>query len=347
MVGLALCATYLTGTMSLVGGLHDTTGGIARNFQQGPIVAYSGTNLLDSRVSEAVVDALGLACAKVALAEAIVSPVGKTTTVTTYVACVDDLAGILGMPEANLTRGSVLVGKTLDERFRELGTPLGERSGLWLTGATRPVQVTVEAGYSSGSLLPTDWILASEADLNALDGGSTGNVSFVVLAEGDETGREALESIGLTTQNSMAVINFFEKGIYQIEGALWGLVSITSVIVGLLVYSALSIEVGARKQDIRLLKKLGSGPSRVASLFAGRGLYIATCGAAIGVAFGYLAANLLISVATMRGLSTLIVPQASLSSVAAPFLLVVAAGLVGAAIPAVSAAREPMGGGAE
>ena len=216
-----------------------------------------------------------------------------------------------------------------------------------LLGRDGPVQVGVQAIYPSSVLVPSDWIIVSARDLAVADARTDGNFSFAVLAEGDEAGETILESRGIHSQNSMAVINFFERGIYQIEGALWGLIAITSIIVGLLVYSTLSIEVGVRKEDIRLLKKMGAMPVRVAALFTGRGAYLALLGAAVGIAAGYLAANLLISAASVRGLSTLIVPKADLFSLAVPFAIVLAAGLVGALIPAARAARESMGGAAE
>ena len=298
IVGLGLCAMYLTGTISLVGGLHQTTAGIADNFQQGPVIAFEGDNFLGSRIG--VDNAEGVSCALVSLAEVRIAAVGQTVSVTTYAANVEDPEGIMKMPAANLTRGSALIGSSVSAR-----------------------------------------------DLAVADARTDGNFSFAVLAEGDEAGETILESRGIHSQNSMAVINFFERGIYQIEGALWGLIAITSIIVGLLVYSTLSIEVGVRKEDIRLLKKMGAMPVRVAALFTGRGAYLALLGAAVGIAAGYLAANLLISAASVRGLSTLIVPKADLFSLAVPFAIVLAAGLVGALIPAARAARESMGGAAE
>jgi len=347
IVGLALCAMYLTGTISLVGGLHETTAGIAGTFQQGPIVAYDGDHLLTSRISSSAIDAKGLDCAKVSLTDVRVSPGSSGFFVTTYAAYASDPYDILQLPDANISKGSVIIGKRLSDRFSEIGVNLFVGSVLRLTCPTGSAQVSVEAIYVSSALIPPDWMLISGEDFKSLDAGSVDRCSFVVLEQGDEPGRAALESIGLKTQNSMAVINFFEKGIFQIEQALWGLIAITSVIVGLLVYSTLSIEVGMRKPDIRLLKKMGAGPGRVAGLFAGRGLYFALCGAAIGVAAGCLAANMLISMAAARGLTTMIIPKADLFSVAVPFVIILFAGLVGAAIPSISAAREPMGGGAE
>jgi hypothetical protein len=347
IVGLALCAMYLTGTISLVGGLHETTAGIADNFQQGPVVAFEGGNFLDSRIEKSAIDGAGLDCAKVSLSEVRIAAVGQTASVKTYAAHVEDPSNVMEMPDANLSRGSALIGSSLAGRFSGLGVTLYVGSLLWLSGPSGPVQVAVEAIYPPTALVPSDWIMVSAMDVAVVDERAAGNCSFVVLAEGDDAGRAYLESRGLETQNSMAVINFFEKGIYQIEGALWGLIAITSVIVCLLVYSTLSIEVGVRRPDIRLLKKIGSGPGRVAAIFAGRGAYLALCGAAVGVAGGYLAANLLISAASAKGLSTLIVPKADLFSMAVPFAIVLAAGLAGALIPSASAARESMGGGAE
>jgi ABC-type lipoprotein release transport system permease subunit len=338
---------YLTGTISLVGGLHETTAGIASTFQQGPIVSYKGDNLLESRISSSSVDSKVLVCAKVSLVDVHVSPGSSGVVVSTYAANADDPDNILNLPGTNLSKGSVIIGKRLGDRFSEIGVSLFVGSVLRLSCPTGSVQVSVEAIYVSSILMPPDWMLISREDIESLDSRAADSCSFVVLAQGDEPGRAALESIGLKTQNSMSVINFFEKGIYQIEQALWGLIAITSVIVGLLVYSTLSIEVGMRKPDIRLLKKMGAGPGRVASLFAGRGVYFALCGAAIGVAAGCLAANILISLAAARGLTTMIIPKADLFSVAIPFVIILLAGLVGAAIPSISAAREPMGGGAE
>jgi ABC-type lipoprotein release transport system permease subunit len=347
IVGLALCAMYLTGTISLVGGLHETTAGIAGTFQQGPIVAYKGDNLLDSRISTSAIDNKVPDCAKVSITNVRVSPGSSGVVVTTYAVHADDPKNFLNLPEANLSKGSVIIGKRLSDRFLELGVSLFVGTVLRLSGPSGLTQVSVEAVFVSSALIPPDWMLISGEDIESLDSRAADSCSFVVLAEGDEPGRAELESIGLKTQNSMSVINFFEKGIYQIEQALWGLIGITSVIVGLLVYSTLSIEVGMRKPDIRLLKKMGAGPGRVAGLFAGRGVYFALCGAAIGVAAGCLAANVLISLAAARGLTTMIIPKADLFSVAIPFVIILLAGLVGAAIPSISAAREPMGGGAE
>jgi hypothetical protein len=347
IVGLALCAMYLTGTISLVGGLHETTAGISSTFQQGPIVAYNGNDLENSRISNSAVDAKGVDCAKVSLAGVRVNPGGSGIVVSTYAVHAEDPRNILGLPGANLSSGSVIIGKRLSDRFSELGVNLFVGSTLHLSGHSGSVAVAVEAIYVSSILIPPDWMIVSAGDIASLDSGHAGNCSFVVLAEGNEAGRASLQSLGLNTQNSMSVINFFEKGIYQIEGALWGLIGITSVIVGLLVYSTLTIEVGVRKSDIRLLKKMGAGPGRVAGLFVGRGFYLALCGAAAGVAAGCLAANVLISLAAARGLTTLIVPKADLFSIAVPFAIILVAGLAGAAIPSISAAREQMGGGAE
>jgi hypothetical protein len=345
IVGLALCAMYLTGTISLVGGLHETTAGIADNFQQGPVIAFAGDNFLESRIPDNLFD--GVDCAKVSLADVSIAAVGQTVSVPTYAANIDDPEGIMKMPSANLTRGSALIGSSLAVRFSDLGVALYVGSLLWLTGPSGPVQVSVQAIYPSSTLVPSDWIIVSARDVRVADAGTSGNRSFAVLEEGDNEGQALLESRGLITQNSMAVINFFERGIYQIEGALWGLIGITSIIVGLLIYSTLSIEVGMRREDIRLLKKMGAGPGKIAGLFTGRGAYLALLGAAVGVATGHLAANLLISAASVRGLSTLIVPKADLFSLAVPFAIILAAGLAGALLPSIRAARESMGGAAE
>ncbi|MFH0816501.1 MAG: ABC transporter permease [Methanobacteriota archaeon] len=347
IVGLALCAMYLTGTISLVGGLHETTRGISNSFQQGPIIIYKGDRLIDSRIDSSAIDREGFECAKVTLAEVEIGMEGVAGLMRTYSGSLDDPTNILGMTNANLPQGHAFIGKSFSDRFSELGMELFVGSVLQLDGISGSVQVSVDAIYPSTTMLPSDWILIELTDILILDKASADNCSFVVLNEGDEHARAVLESRGLTSQNSMAVISFFEKGIYQIEGALWGLIAITSVIVALLVYSTLSIEVGVRKPDIRLLKKVGAGPGTIAAIFVGRGSYLALCGAAVGVACGYLAANLLISLASMRGLTTLIVPRADAFSMLVPLVIVLLAGLAGALIPSVSAARESMGGGAE
>jgi hypothetical protein len=347
IVGLALCAMYLSGTIALVDGLHSTTSDIASTFQQGPVIVYGWSDLSTASITQESLLDLREPVARIAMTEVSIHTSGSTDVVKSYAVAIEDPANLLGFGAVHLNLSDSMMGVALGDRFVQLGIDLHAGTSILLESSAASVPCSVTAIYSSSTILSPDWIVINRSALDLLAPDLAGNYSFLVLPQDDAYDREVLESMGYRSQNSMAVINFFELGIYQIEGALWGLILITSIIVSLLVYSTISIEVSMRKDDIRLLKKIGSEPRTVGWLFVGRGTYLALCGGVIGAAAGYFAAHLLISMASLRGLTTLIVPQASAMSLLLPFVVVVLASFVGSSLPSFMAAKEPMGGGGE
>ena len=343
IIGLALCTMYLSGTIALVGGLHKTTASIASTFKQGPIVVFQGSTLSDSKIPISTAHSLSKGTATICLVDINLSVLGGPP-MRAYAASIHDEGDILGFDMGNLTTEDTMVSREVNSRFVNLGTPIYLSARLNISSPQASHICHVVAIFGSGTLIPQDWVIVNDEIIRSLDRGFAGNCSMIVLPEGDSTDQSTMASLGYHTQNSMAVINFFELGTYQIEGALWGLILITGVIVCLLVYNTISIEVSMRKGDILLLKKIGAEPERIGSLFVARGVYLAACGGAIGVCAGYLAANLLVSIAALRGLTTLIVPQASIESLLLPLGVVLLASLVGASLPSFLAGREQMGG---
>ncbi|MEW5937430.1 MAG: FtsX-like permease family protein [Candidatus Thermoplasmatota archaeon] len=334
IIGIALCAMYLTGTISLVEGLHQTTSGIASRFHQGPIVVYDGDELEGSRMPLSDMEGLEGPAARVSLVMAELYPRGTGVTLSAYIASVDDPEGVIGL---SIDDGAY-IGSALAARFEELGAALVQGSMILITVGGAQHEVELTGIYGDSSILSIDWLLLNRSILEALDPTLVGHSSLLILPEGSEEDAAALEEMGYTVQTSMAVLRFFELGIYQIERSLWAVLVVTGVIVAILTYSALSIEIAFRERDVSLLRCIGAPSRLIAGVFVARGGYLALIGAGIGVAAGYLAANLLVSLAALKGMMTMIVPQASVGSVLAPIAVVVLAGVAGAAFPSLRAA---------
>ncbi|MBI5001003.1 MAG: ABC transporter permease [Euryarchaeota archaeon] len=337
IVGIALCTMYLTGTISLVEGLHKTTSDIADRFQQGAILAYRGDALSTSRIPENVLEFLKGPVAAISITEANIHVRGSSALVRSYVASISDPDGIINFSKAD---AGGYMGVNLANRFRDLGAPLNQESRLLLQEGISSTEVQVSAVFGGGTLVSSDWLLVEKPTLLALDQSLNGNISVIVLPEGSKADMELLRAMGFEIQTSMTVVRFFELGIYQIEGCLWAVLLVTSVIVTMLTYSALSIEIGYRQDDIRLLKQIGTPGSMVTGMFIARGGYLSIIGSAIGAAAGFMVANVLVSFTTVIGVTSMILPQASLTSLLFPVIIVLLAGILGAAIPSGIAGRR-------
>ena len=201
------------------------------------------------------------------------------------------------------------------------------------------VDIYLSALYPTNLLFPNDWIIASDRVIDALSPELGSNYSFLIVFEETEQVEDMVKNNNLNSRHTTSVVSFFEAGIYQVESNLWSIVLTTGIIVVLLVYSIMSIEIQYHKPTIENLRGLGAKKRVIVGIFTMKSLMITITGGAMGIALGICVANGIVSVASLFGVNTIIIPLVDLRSIFLPLGLSMASGLIGGLIPSLKASK--------
>jgi len=341
ILGIAFCATYLAGTTAMVGGLHDTTSSLAASFDQGPVLVYTDGDFANSRVGgdllpENDTSFIAFCFANVTLTDFNSRTLGNVYAVSVYDP--DDVLG-LNMTDESLDTG-VWVGTQLADIMVSKSISATTNSRYMLNRGGNMTIVQVSALYSEGSIMPDDWLLISRESMDALRPELEGDYSFLMILDSPIPLKEQpfyVKDTSLTPTSG--VVGFFERGIYQVEQGLWGIILMSGLMTAILVYCIISIETEYSAPTIRILRGVGASREYVIRVFMFKALFITAIGGILGTAMGFCAASAISSMSSLANVMTFITPVANLRSVLLPFLISVISGAVGGFWPAMKASR--------
>lgn len=341
IVGIAFCTTYLTGTIAMVGGLHETTSALASSFDQGPLLVYTDDDFAASCIDGASLPGNNTTFVAFCFADVTLRNFHNVSCDNVYAVSVYDPKDVLGL---NMTDESadagVWMGTQLKEMLASQDISAEADNRFILNRSENMTTVMISAYYSEGSIMPDDWLLIPREKMDMLRPDLRGNYSFVMIVDSEiSLEDQTLWSGHVSSQPTSGVVGYFENGIYQVEQGLWGIILMSGIIIMLLVYCIISIETEFSAPTIKVLRGIGAGREYVIGIFMLKSVFITFAGGVLGVAMGFCAANAISSMSSLLGIMTFITPKADFDSVVLPVLISLAAGTAGGLWPAVRASR--------
>ncbi len=231
----------------------------------------------------------------------------------------------------------------LDETLTAAGSEVKTGTSVELAGevtlvAATSQDVTVVSRFSS-PVFPSTWVLGSEPLLLALaDEEGTCNLAVSRGVTQDE--RAALESAGFSVQPMVSIVEFLDSSVDELESdAYWVLVP-SAFVIAVLAYSFIGAEVADRRHDIGIIKTVGAGRRRVFSYLMAESAILCSYGGALGLALGIVMSYAVSTVASHIFTSVFVIEVEELLLLTA-FAVTVAAGVLGAVVPAVKMTLSP------
>lgn len=332
---VAFACMVLVGSLALVDGLRAGAGSVAGRLETGPAVYIRGSDLLESRIPLDGLDTLpdGTEALRVHVGVLAINGLSRDILVasaarrvngnwsTDYPTSPSDLSIDAGL-------------RTMIEQ--DSGRPVDAFAELSILGGP-PVNLSVVPPPPfSNDLLPDSWTWVRPELFEAMD--RTEGVPLQALVSEEPLDSSLVASLGLSRLEVLGAVAFFRGGIEEAGSALSALALLIAVVIGLLVYSTMSLEVHGRGAEIRTLRSLGAGPVSVAGIYEGQALTLALLGAGLGSALGIVVAHAVVSFAPLVGLPNVVLLSAPVAPVALALLTSAAAGAVAGIVPSLRAA---------
>jgi len=341
ILGIAFCVTYLTGTTAMVGGLHDTTENLASSFDQGPLLVYSEEDFARSQIDGNLLPVENTTFVAFTFANVTYMDDNGHSAENIYAVSIYDPTNSLGLNMTNeSTNKEVWMGPLLMERLGQQGFNIVRNMTYRLFNDTARATITLDNIYSPGSIFPDDWLIIPRTTMNEIRPEIAGNFSFLMILDSQIPPEELQCCNGDTTfRATSGVVGFFEKGIYQVEQDLWGIILMSGLMTAMLVYCIIAIETEYYAPTIKILRGMGANRSFVIQIFIFKALFITLAGGILGVALGICAAFAISSISSLLDVVTFITPVADFNSVIIPVIIAIISGLVGGFWPAIKASR--------
>ena len=344
ILGIAFCVTYLAGTIAMVGGLHETTESLASSFDQGPALIYTNEDFAYSQIDGNHLPEENTTFVAFTFANVTYLDYNGHVAENVYVVSVYDPDDTLDLNMTNeSTDNQVWMGSELRNELHGsdgLGFNIAPDLEYRLLYDNRSVEITLSNLYSDWSIFPDDWLLIPRTDMNKLRPEMNGNYSFLMIVDSEMPLEEQpFSTSDIEIRHTSGVVGFFERGIYQVEQDLWGIILMSGLMTALLVYCIIAIETEYYAPTIKILRGMGANRNFVIQIFMFKAFFITMVGGLLGVALGFCAASAISSVSSLLGIMTFISPVADFNSVVLPIIITLIAGLIGGFWPAIKASR--------
>jgi len=341
ILGIAFCVTYLAGTTAMVGGLYNTTETLASGFDQGPVLVYSNEDFAISHIDGSLLPSNNTTFVAFTFANVTFQDYNGHSAENIYAVSIYDPYDTLGLNMTDdSTNSQVWIGTHVRDNLENSGFSIQTNMTYRLFNNTRDTTIRLNNVYSRGSIFPDDWLLIPRIKMDELRPEMAGNYSFVMIVNSDiPIEEQPCYSSHVTVRATSGVVGFFERGIYQVEQDLWGIILMSGVMTALLVYCIIAIETEYYAPTIKTLRGMGANRSFVIQIFIFKALFITLVGGILGIALGICAAFAISSISTLLGVVSFISPVADFNSVVLPILIALASGLVGGIGPAIKASR--------
>ena len=301
---IAFACMVLVGAMSLADGLANGVGSVANRIGTGPAVYIQGNELLASAIDPAMLSnvsgdfvamraqAAGLEINGLALSVFVVA-------LESYHAGVGTIAFPAGPRNVSLDVG------LRDQIQSDSGRPVASSGNLSLFGLHLTDLPIVAPPPTRSPLFPDDWVYVRPELLIAMNATRGGPVQ-AMLADAP-LDPSIIASLRLTRLETLGAIGFVRGSVAEVQSSLALLALVIAVVIGLLVYAAMSLEVHTRTREIATLRSLGASPVTVAGVYEAQAVVLALAGAILGSALGIVAAHAVVSFAPLAGLPNLVI----------------------------------------
>ncbi len=331
---IAFACMVLVGALSLVDGLASGVGSVADRIGSGPAVYIRGTELLASAIDPD--EAAGIPGDFLALrahpAQLEINGLSLSTTVVA-VETYRNGTGTTAYP----TGRNVSLDLGLRARVISLsGAPPAATGNLTVFGLPLTGLPIVAAPPSRPALFADDWAYVHPDLLFSMNLTQGGPIQAVVVEAPLDPA--LVRSLGLTQLETLGAVGFVRGSIAEVQRSLVALAVVIAVVIGLLVYAAMSLEVHQRAREIATLRRLGASPATVAGIYEGQAILLAAAGAVLGSALGIVAAHAVVSFAPLLGLPNLVILDAPVGAVSLAFILSIVAACVAGLVPSRRAA---------
>ncbi len=334
-VAIGFACMVLVGALTLADGFANGIASVADRIGSGPAVYIRGDELLSSeidpialgnltgdfvamRVHPAVFEVNGIAVAVIVVAlESYHAGIGTTS----FPAGPNDISLDLGL-RARITA--------------ETGRPVGTSGNLSLFGRRLTALPIVAPPTTRSELFPVDWSYV-RADLLVAMSPSQGGAVQAILRDAPLDPAVA-SSFGLSRLETVGAVGFVRGSVAEVASSLRILALVIAVLIGLIVYAAMSLEVHARSREIAILRSLGASPATVARVYEAQALVLAFAGAILGGALGIVAAHAVVSFAPLLGLPNLVILSPPVAPLGLAFAVALLAAAVGGIVPSRRAA---------
>ncbi len=332
---IAFACMVLVGAMSLADGLANGVGSVANRIGTGPAVYIQGNELLASAIDPAALpDVSGDFVAMRAHAAGF--EINGLTLSVFAVALESYHAGVgtIGFP-VGPRDVSVDVGLR-DQIQSASGRPVASSGNLSLFGLHLTDLPIVAPPPTRSTLFPDDWVYVRPDLLVAMNATRGGPVQ-AILADAP-LDPAVIAALGLTRLETLGAIGFVRGSVAEVQSSLALLALVIAVVIGLLVYAAMSLEVHARAREIATLRSLGASPATVAGVYEAQAVVLALAGAILGSALGIVAAHAVVSLAPLAGLPNLVILSPPTVAVGLAFLISGVAAVLAGLVPSRRAA---------
>ncbi len=337
---IAFGCMVLVGSLNLVDGLSAGVDSVTSRFASGPTLYLRGTDLLASAIDPGSLAAIP--SDYVALRAHVGTLTANGTSLQVVVASLTQVHD----GNASVSVPADADGVALDTGLRAeidaaTGAPPGSLANLSLFGLPAQPFRVAPAPASRPALFPDTWAWVRPEAFSAWSP-ADGTPAQAVLTPTPLD--PALASrLGLTPLQTVGAIGFTQASVAEARTVLLALAAVVGVVIGLLVFSAMGLEVQARAEEIRTLRSLGASPRTVAAVYEAQALVLALLGATLGSALGIVVAHGLVSFAPLLDFPSLVILPLPTIPVALAFALALLASALAGLVPArraVRAARE-------
>ena len=327
---IAIACMVLVGSLSLVDGLSAGVDSVTGRFQAGPTVYVRGSDLMTSVIDPNVLASLPKDFQALRIHAGTLAM--DNVSIPVVVAALEDHRdGNASVPFPGGPANAVAIDVGLEAQIEAAsGKPLGGNVTLTLFGSTFPGLPVAAPPASRPNLFPDTWAWVRPELFGAMNPLEGGPIQAILTPAPLDAATAS--GLGLTPLSTVGAVGFARGSVAEARAALDALALLIAVVIGLLVYSAMGLEVHQRREEIRTLRALGASPSTVASVYEGQALLLAALGATLGSALGIVAAHAIVSFAPLAGVPNLILLSPPLGGIVLAYLVAVgAAGLAGLA----------------
>ena len=324
---IAFACMVLVGAMSLADGLANGVGSVANRIGSGPAVYIQGNELLASAIDPAALS--NITVDFVAMRAHAAGLEINRLTLSVFVVALQSYhngVGTIAFP-AGPRNVSLDVGLRAQIEA-ESGMPVATSGNVSLFGLHLTDLPIVAPPPTRSELFPDNWAYVRADLLIAMNATQGGPVQAILAAAPLDTA--AVSSLRLTRLETLGAIGFVRGSIAEVQSSLMLLALVIALVIGLLVYAAMSLEVHARAREIATLRSLGASPATVAGVYEAQAIVLALAGAVLGSALGIVAAHAVVSFAPILGLPNLVILSPPTAAVVlALFVSILAAVLAG------------------
>lgn len=332
-VAIAFACMVLVGALSLVDGFATGIATVADRIGSGPAVYIRGDELLASEIDPIALGTLTghFVAMRAHPAELEISGI----TVAVIVVALESYQGGIGTTWFPTGLNDTSLDAGLRARIiAQSGRAVGTSGNLSLFGRRLTGLPMVAPPSNRSELFPDDWAYVRADLLVAMSPSQGGPVQAIVRDAPLDPA--VVASLGLSRLETLGAVGFVRGSVAEIQSSLRILAFVIAVVIGLLVYAAMSLEVHARSEEIAILRRIGASPATVARLYEAQALVLGLAGAILGSALGIVAAHAVVSFAPLVGLPNLVI----LSPPAAPVGLAFAVALLAAAVGGIVPSRR-------